>query len=315
MMINEILKKMAELCLVMLATTFLTFLLTWMSPGDPAEIYFQFKGISPTPEMLTAMQAKMGINDPFILQYWRWIKGILMLDAGYSLRTGEAVSDIIQPRFFMTFKLAAVAIGLMLIFSFVLGIVGALKESKPTDYIIRIFSFACVSIPDFWLGLMFILNFIVYFHWFKLTDPYAPESVILPAVTLAIPLIGRYSRQIQSMISEEMTKDYVIGARARGCKESAIIIFHILPTILSGLITLFGLSCAYLLGGTIIIETIFSWPGLGSMALESITHRDYPVLQAYVLIMVFIYVLINFIADIVAEILDPRLLFTGNRVR
>lgn len=308
---NGILKKLAELILVMLAATFLTFFLTWISPGDPAEIYFQHKGIFPTPEMLAALQEKMGLNEPFLVQYWHWLKGILCLDAGYSLRTGEAVSDIIRHRFAMTFRLSAVAIVLMLVFSFALGIMAALRESKPSDYVIRLFSFACVSIPDFWLGLMLILNFIVYFHWFKLTDPYAPESVILPALTLAIPLIGRYSRQIQSMISEEMTKAYVVGARARGCKESSIVIGHILPSVMSGLITLFGLSCAFLLGGPVIIESIFSWPGLGSLALESVTHRDYPVLQAYVLIMVFIYVSINFVADIAAEALDPRLRLTG----
>ncbi|MCE0494976.1 ABC transporter permease [Vibrio salinus] len=308
---KAILKKLTELVLVILAATFLTFFLTWLSPGDPAEIYFEFRGISPTPEMLAAMQAKMGLTDPFIVQYWHWLEGILTLDPGVSLRTGEPVSDMIQHRFLMTFRLSVVAVGLMLVFSFGLAILASLKESKPTDYIIRLFSFVCVSVPDFWLGLILILNFIVYFHWFKLTDPSAPGSVILPALTLAIPLIGRYSRQIQAMISEEMTKDYVIGARARGCKEGAIIVFHILPTILGGLITLFGLSCALLLGGTVIVESIFSWPGLGSMAIDAITHRDYPVLQAYVLIMVFIYVSINFIADLIAEAFDPRLALTG----
>ncbi|QIZ76317.1 ABC transporter permease [Ferrimonas lipolytica] len=312
-MFRTIVKKVPELILVMLAATLLTFFLTWVSPGDPAEIYFESRGIAPTADALLAMQSKMGLDQPFAVQYWNWLSGIVQLDAGVSLRTGEPVAQMVKQRFAMTFKLSLLAITLMLVLSFLLAIVASLNEGGPADYAIRLFSFAGVSMPDFWLGLMLILNFVVYLQWFPLTDPYALKSVVLPALTLAIPLTGRYTRQIQSMISEEMTKSYVVGARARGCTEWAIILQHVLPAILGGLTTLFGLSCALLLGGTVVVESIFSWPGLGSMAIESITHRDYPVLQAYVVIMVFIYVSINFIADIVAEILDPRLSLSGGK--
>ncbi|WED23453.1 ABC transporter permease [Vibrio sp. JC009] len=309
---KAIAKKLTELAMVMLAATLLTFFLTWLSPGDPAEVYFEIRGISPSAEALAEMKVKMGLDQPFLVQYWNWLSGILTLDAGVSLRTGEPVAEMISHRFSMTFRLAVAAIVIMLVFSFLFAITAVLREGKPSDYLIRILSFAGVSVPDFWLGLMLILNFIVYLKWFKLTDPHALESVVLPAFTLAIPLIGRYTRQIQSMISEEMTKAYVVGARARGCKESSIVLFHVLPNVLGGLATLFGLSCALLLGGTVIVESIFSWPGLGSMAIESISHRDYPVLQAYVLIMVLIYVTVNFFADVVAEILDPRLMLAGS---
>ncbi|WP_028582610.1 ABC transporter permease [Desulfogranum japonicum] len=312
-MLRSILRKIVEMLLVMLAASFLTFFLTWLSPGDPAEIYFECRGISPSNEILEEMRKKMGLDQPFILQYLHWLADMTTLDAGISLRTGEPVADMIQRRFAMTFKLSLVAIGVMFVFSFFLGILATLKAGRFTDYIIRFFSFAAISVPDFWLGLMLILSFIVTFHWFKLTDPYAPESVVLPALTLAIPLIGRYTRQIQAVISEEMTREYVVGARARGCREWTIVLFHVLPGVLAGLATLFGLSCALLLGGTVIVETIFSWPGLGSMAIESITHRDYPVIQAYVLIMVCIYVSINFIADVIAELLDPRLRLSGGQ--
>lgn len=310
-MLRSIVKKLPELFMVMLAATLLTFFLTWLSPGDPAEIYFEYRGISPSQQTLTDMREEMGLDQPFIIQYGRWLGNIVTLDAGVSLRTGEPVAEMVKRRFFMTFKLAFVAVLLMFVFSFSLGILAILREGRPTDYIIRVLSFAWISIPDFWLGLMLILYFIVHFQWFKLTDPYAAESVVLPACTLVIPLIGRYTRQIQSMIGEEMTKDYVVGARARGCREWSIVLFHVLPGVLGSLTTLFGLSCALLLGGTVIVESIFSWPGLGSMALESIRHRDYPVIQAYVLIMVCIYVGLNFVADILAELLDPRLRLTG----
>lgn len=312
-MIRSILRKIPELIMVMLTATLLTFFLTWLSPGDPAEIYYECRGIAPSEQALTEMRGKMGLDQPFIIQYAHWLTGVIHLDAGVSLRTGEPVANMIKHRFFMTFKLALCAIGLMFFFSFILGITATLRQGKCSDYLIRIFSFAGISVPDFWLGLMLILYFIVHLHWFKLTDPFAPKSIVLPACTLAIPLIGRYTRQIQSVISEEMTKDYVVGARARGCREWRIVLFHVLPGVLGGLTTLLGLSCALLLGGTIIVESIFSWPGLGCMAIESITHRDYPVLQAYVLIMVCIYVGINFIADVIAELLDPRLRLTGEK--
>lgn len=312
-MLRSILKKIPELLLVMLAATLLTFFLTWISPGDPAQIYFESRGISPSDQVLDEMRRDMGLDRPFIVQYGDWLKNMACLDAGVSLRTGEPVADMVKRRFYMTFKLAAAAIGLMVVFSFILGVTASLRQNRPLDYIIRVFSFAGISMPDFWLGLLLILYFIVGLNWFKLTDPYAPQSVVLPALTLAVPLIGRYTRQIQSVIGEEMTRDYVVGARARGCGEWSIILFHVLPGVLGGLTTLFGLSCALLLGGTVIVETIFSWPGLGSMAIESIAHRDYPVIQAYVLIMVCLYVGINFIADVAAEALDPRLRLTGGK--
>ena len=309
-MIRSILHKIPELLMVMLAASLLTFFLTWISPGDPAQIYYESRGIAPTPEMLAEMRHKMRLDLPFPVQYALWLKGILSLDPGESLRSGEPVAQMVRARFAMTFRLAMAAILPMFVCSFALGIASALRRGKPTAHLIRAFSFTGISIPEFWLGLMLILLFIVRLHWFKLTDPYAAKSVILPAATLAIPLIGRYAHQIQALIGEELNRDYVIGARARGCREWRIILFHVLPGVLGGLITLFGLSCALLLAGKVIVEAIFSWPGLGSMALEAITHRDYPVLQAYVLIMVCIYVGINFLADVLAELLDPRLRLT-----
>ncbi len=312
-MLSSILRKIPELLLVMLAASLLTFFLTWVSPGDPAEIYFEAHGISPTREALSELRHELGLDRPFLVQYGSWLGQMLQLDPGTSLHTGEPVAKMVKRRFHMTFKLALTAIVLMFFFSFFLAIAATLRAGKITDYLIRLFSFSGVSMPDFWLGLLLIMLFIVRLNWFKLTDPYAPSSIVLPAMTLAIPLIGRYTRQIQAVIGEEMNQDYVVGARSRGCSEWRIILFHALPGALGGLSTLFGLSCALLLGGTIIVESIFSWPGLGSMAIESITHRDYPVLQAYVMIMVCLYVGFNFIADVVGELLDPRLRSDGGR--
>jgi peptide/nickel transport system permease protein len=307
-------KRVLQLMVVMLLASFLTFGLTYISPSDPAEMMLTSRDVIPTEELLEKTREEMGLNDPFIIQYGNWLRNLLRGELGYSYSMRGSVVEVLPQRIFMTTRLALVALLILIVFSLTLGILAAVKKSKLADYIIRGISFVGISIPAFWLGLILIYIFVVKYHWFKITDPYALKSVILPAVTLAIPLIGRYVRQIRAAILEQYAQDYVVGARARGIKEGEIIIHHILPNALLGIITLLGLSIAMLLGGTTIVENIFSWPGLGSMALEAITYRDYPLLQAYVMFMVLIYVSINFIVDVITQVLDPRVIIRGGRI-
>ncbi|PAB60136.1 nickel ABC transporter permease [Anaeromicrobium sediminis] len=307
-------RRILQLLIVMLLASFLTFSLTYISPSDPAEMMLTSHDIIPTKELLEKTREEMGLNDPFIVQYGNWLKDLLTGDLGYSYSTRESVADILSQRISMTVRLAVVALLFLIAFSLTLGILSAIKKNKLLDYIIRGISFVGISIPAFWLGLILIYIFVVKLHWFKITDQYSLKSVILPALTLSIPLMGRYIRQIRAAILEEYTQDYVIGARARGIRESEIIIKHILPNALLGVITLLGLSIALLLGGTVIVENIFSWPGLGSMALQAITYRDYPLLQSYVIFMALIYVSINFIVDIITQALDPRVSIKGETI-
>ena len=305
-MIKHIGRKLPQLLLVMLGASFLTFSLSYMSPGDPAEMMFEARGISPTQEALDEARERMGLNSPFILQYGKWLGNIVTGDLGISYTTNGPVSDVLKRKIPMTLKLAATALVFLVVFSLLFGVLSALYQNRIPDFLIRGGSFAGISVPDFWLGLILIYLFVVKINWFKITDPYAPSSVILPGLTLAIPLIGRYTRQIRAALLEELAKDYVIGARARGIREAGIVFAHVLPNALTGLLTLFGLSTALLLGGTVIVETIFSWPGLGSMAMEAITLRDYPLLQSYVILMAFIYVMISFLVDLITQLIDPR---------
>ncbi|SHK17067.1 peptide/nickel transport system permease protein [Geosporobacter subterraneus DSM 17957] len=309
-----LLKRIVQLMVVMLLATFLTFGLTYISPSDPAEMMLTSRDVIPTEELLEKTREEMGLKDPFILQYGNWLKRLLRGDLGYSYSKRESVAEVLPQRIFMTTRLALAALLILVVFSLGLGILSAIQKSKLADYIIRGFSFVGISIPSFWLGLILIYIFVVKNRWFRITDPYAHKSIILPAMTLAIPLIGRYVRQIRAAILEQYSQDYVVGARARGIREGEIIIHHILPNALLGIITLIGLSTAALLGGTVIVENIFTWPGLGSMALEAITYRDYPLLQAYVIFMVWIYVSINFIVDIMTQALDPRVVIRGGRI-
>lgn len=314
MMKYYLLKRITQLMVVMLLATFLTFGLTYISPSDPAEMMLTSRDVIPTEELLEKTREEMGLNDPFILQYGTWLKNLIKGDLGYSYSKRGSVAEVLPQRIIMTTRLALVALLILMVFSLSLGILSAVQKSKLADYIIRGISFVSISIPAFWLGLILIYVFVVKHRWFRITDPYALKSVILPAMTLAIPLIGRYVRQIRAAILEQYTQDYVVGARARGIKESEIIVHHILPNALLGIITLLGLSTAALLGGTVIVENIFTWPGLGSMALEAITYRDYPLLQAYVIFMVLIYVGINFIVDVITQVLDPRVVIRGGEI-
>lgn len=303
---NFLWNKIPQLLLVMLGASFLTFSLTYLSPGDPAERYFSAQNLTPSAEALTETREKMGLNQPFLVQYGNWLCRICTGDLGTSYSTSGPVWEIFKRKIPMTLKLALTALIFLVIFALIFGIVSALFRNRFWDYLIRAISFCNISIPDFWLGLILIYLFVVKFQWFKITDPYAPASVILPGMTLAIPLIGRYTRQIRAALLEELSADYVIGARARGIREHAIVLFHVLPNALSGLLTLFGLSTALLMGGTVIVETIYSWPGLGRMAMFAITQRDYPLLQAYVLFMALLYVGISFLVDLITQMMDPR---------
>lgn len=300
-------KRIIQLMVVMFAASFFTFVMTYMAPGDPAEMLLKAHDTIPTEEALEAMRADMGLNQPFLVQYGNWLKGVLKGDLGESYSTGEPVFEKAIPRLGMTVKLAVVAFALLVVISFIFGLLSAVHKGKIADYLIRFLSFGAISIPSFWLGLILIYVFVVRLQWFRITEQDTLKSVILPALTLSIPLMGRYIRIIRTAVLDEYSKDYVAGERARGAGEMSILIRNVLPNSVLSILTLLGLSAALLLGGTVIVENIFSWQGLGAMALQAITYRDYPVLQAYVLFMSVIYVGVNFLVDIVSQLLDPRL--------
>ncbi|GAU76572.1 nickel ABC transporter permease [Fusibacter sp. 3D3] len=296
-----------QMLMVMLTVSFFTFGLSHLSPSDPAEIMLLSHDTMPTEELLERTRAEMGLNETFLVQYFKWLRNVLRGDLGESYAFKKPVITIIAHRIGMTFRLAFGALLILVTTSLSLGILSAIKQNKIADYLIRGLSFGAISMPSFWLGLILIYCFAVKLHWFKIADQYAFASIFLPSLTLAIPLTGKYIRQIRAAVLDEYTKDYVIGARARGIREHRIIWGHVLPNAMLSILTLLGLSVAFLIGGTAIVENIFSWPGLGTMALNAITNRDYPILQAYVLFMAFIYVGVNYMVDIVSQMLYPML--------
>ena len=306
-MVRYILKRLLQLVVVLLGVTFLTFMITQATPSDAAEMKYVSMGMMPSTELLEKTREEMGLNDPVLIQYGRWLGNVLHGDLGESSKFGESVWTQMTRKLPMTLKLAGVSLIVVIVFSFPLGILSAVKKNKVADYMIRFLSFFGVSMPNFWLALLLMYIFAVRLGWFKVVSTNSVQGMILPVATLTIPMISSYARQIRAALLEELNANYVIGARARGIPERRIIWGHVLPNAILPIVTLLGLSVGHLLGGAAIIETIFSWQGVGNMVVEAIRVRDYPLIQGYVIWMAIIYVTVNLIVDIAYRLLDPQI--------
>ena len=306
-MVRYILKRLLQLVVVLLGVTFLTFMITQATPSDAAEMKYVSMGMMPSAELLEKTREEMGLNDPVLIQYGRWLGNVLHGDLGESSKFGESVWTQMTRKLPMTLKLAGVSLVVVILISFPLGVLSAVKKNKTADYIIRFLSFFGVSMPNFWLALLLMYIFAVQLGWFKVVSTDSIGGMILPVATLTIPMISSYARQIRAALLEELNANYVIGARARGIPERRIIWGHVLPNAILPIITLLGLSVGHLLGGAAIIETIFSWQGIGNMVVEAIRVRDYPLIQGYVIWMAIIYVTVNLIVDISYRCLDPQI--------
>ena len=249
----------------------------------------------------------MGLDKPVFQQYLNWMKNCLKGDFGTSYSTGLSVKEELLNHLPYTIVLTASAMIITMIISIPLGIISAVRKDKFIDYIIRTMSFIGNSVPGFFLALILLLVFSLKLRWFPILSESGFKSIILPSITLAIPMISKYIRQIRVVVIEELEKDYVKGARSRGINELGILYFNVLKNIMITIITLISLSIGSLMGGTAVIESIFVWPGIGSLALNAISNRDYPVIQGYVLWMAIIFVLVNLITDLLYRVIDPRI--------
>lgn len=277
-----------------------------LASGDPAEIILTSQGTVVTPELLESVRVDMGLDKPFIVQYINWLKNILHGNLGTSYATGIEVVKELKEHLPYTIILAVSSMVLTLIISIPLGIISAIKKDKITDTIIRMLTFIGNSMPGFFLAIILLFIFSLRLKLLPVLSESGIKSLILPTVTLSVSMTSKYIRQIRSVVIEELEKNYVKGARARGVKEYIIIYNNVLRNIMITIITLVGLSMGSLMGGTAIVESIFVWPGIGSLALDAIAHRDYPIIQGYVLWMSVTFIIINLITDILYRIFDPR---------
>ena len=305
---NAIISRLLQMVIVLIGISFLTFLLTYLSPGDPARNIYTHSGVMPTSEMIEEMRRNLGLDKPFLTQYTDWVINCLKGDFGQSFMLQKPVKELLLDRLWPTLKLTLASTILMLLFAVPLGVISAVNHNKPIDYLVRAVTFFGVSVPNFWLGLMLILVFCVKLGLLPVVSSAGDfKSLILPAITLTVAMTAKYTRQVRTAVLEELHSDYVIGARARGVSESKILWGNVLPNSLLPLITMLGLSIGSLLGGTSVVEIIFSYPGLGNLAVAAITSADYFLLQGYVLWVSIIYMMINLIVDISYNYVDPRM--------
>ncbi|MDD3217777.1 MAG: ABC transporter permease [Lachnospiraceae bacterium] len=300
--------RLIQMVVVLFGISFLTFILTYLAPGDPVQAMYSATGIMPKPEVLEAAREELGLNQPMLIQYGNWLTACLKGDFGTSYAYHKPVVELLVTRLWPTLKLALLSMVLMLIVSIPFGMLSAVYKNKWIDYLTRGITFFGVSVPNFWVGLMLMLFFCVKLGWLPVVSSNGDfKSLVLPAVTLAFAMSAKYTRQVRAAILDELNQDYVTGARARGVKESNILWKNVFPNSLLPLITMFGLSVGALLGGTAVVEVVFSYPGLGNLAVSAITAYDYPLIQGYVLWIAIIYMLINLIVDLSYIYVDPRI--------
>lgn len=297
---------------IVLGITLLSFILMHTAAADAIDVMENNTGGVLSEEAKEQARKELGLDKPLIEQYAVWLKGIVSGDMGKSYVSGKPVFSSFIEKLPATIYLTVTSILLTVLISIPLGILAAVKQNRFIDYLIRFFSFIGNSLPNFFVSLLLIYFFALKLGWFPVMgNTQGWKSVILPTLTLSLAMSSKYTRQVRATVLEEMNKDYVQGARARGIRERRILYFSVLKASMLTIVTLLALSIGSLLGGTAIVESIFMWDGVGKMAVDAITMRDYPVIQAYVIWMAVIYVLVNLVTDIVYHYLDPRIRLGG----
>ncbi len=302
-----ILQRLLQLVPVLIGITFLSFGMMRMAGSDAITELYGDKG-AVSQEIIEEKKAELGLDRPFLVQYFFWLRGILTGDMGRSYVSGLDVFKTFTSKLPATLLLTCLSVLMTVLISIPLGILAAVKHGKAIDYMLRFFSFIGNSMPGFLIALLLMHLFSIRLKWFPVVSHgLSLGSAMLPAMTLAIAMSSKYMRQVRAAVLEELEKDYVTGAKARGVRGRTIIRNSVLRSSMLTIITLLSLSIGNLLGGTAIIENIFMWDGVGKMAVDAITMRDYPLIQAYVVWMAIIYVGVNLVTDLLYHVLDPRI--------
>ena len=305
-------KRLLQLIPILFAITFLSFGMMRLAGSDVVEQKMENTSGAVTQEMIDAAREELGLDKPFIVQYVTWLGKLVRGDMGTSYVSHKPVFSTFVSKLPATLLLAAVSILLTVTVSIPLGIWSAVNQNRAADYVIRTASFIGNSLPNFFVSLLLMYFFAIRLNWFPvISRGVSLQSVALPSFTLAIAMSAKYLRQVRATVLDELSKDYVMGAKARGVKFSTTLLKSVMKASLVTIITLLTISIGSLLGGTAIVESIFMWDGVGKMAVDAINMRDYPIIQAYVMWMAIIYVLVNLITDVSYRYLDPRIRLGG----
>ena len=304
---RSIVRRVLQFIPVLLGITFLAFLLIYLSPSDPVSVRMSAGGISVSPEIMESMRRSMGLDRPLLVQYGDWLWNILHGNMGKSYITDADVLDQILKALPYTLKMAGASLLLTLCISIPVGILTAAMQNSKFDYVVRVMAFVGNALPNFIIALCLMFIFSYRLGWIPVLATTKPIGLVLPALTLALVMSSRYIRQIRAAMLDELSKGYVVGLRSRGLSETTIFYKNVLKNIMVTVITLTGISLGSLLGGTVIVETVFTWPGLGSLIMEGISQRDYPVVQAVIVWMASAFMVVNLLTYISYTVFNPKI--------
>ncbi|WP_420403983.1 ABC transporter permease [Nisaea sp.] len=323
-MYGYIVKRMLMLLPTLVGAAILVFLLLRLVPGDICLIKFGGEGAYADPEQIKQCQIQLGLGDPIYVQFWDYLKGFFVLDLGTSMWTGKPVTEEIGVRFQLSLQIAVMATLTSIIIAIPLGVISAAKQNTMVDYVIRGFSIAGIAMPSFWLGILIILGLLIGTQEF-MGRPWMPPITYLPIwedpmhnlsqlIWPALATGYRYSavatRMTRSAMLEVLREDYVRTARAKGLIEKVIINKHALKNAMLPVVTIIGIEFAFLMGGLVVTEQVFNLNGLGKLFVESVTQSDYTLTQALVMLVVTIFVVMNFVVDVLYAWLDPRIRYS-----
>jgi len=296
-------RRLAQSLIVLLGVSFVVFFILHLT-GDPAAVLLPPDASA---EDLQRFRQAMGFNDPFFVQYGRFLRGALQGDFGQSIRHGEPAFGLVVERMPATFELSGAALVIALALAIPAGIVSAVRRNTTVDYVSTVVALLGQSLPTFWLGIMLILVFSVHWGWLPSSGRGRIEHLILPAITLGLFTTARIARLTRSGMLDVLSQDFIRTARAKGVGDPRVVWKHALKNAAIPIVTIVGIELGTLLGGSVITETIFAWPGVGRLSVQAIYNRDYPVVQAAVFLLASTFVLVNLVVDVLYTYLDPRI--------
>jgi peptide/nickel transport system permease protein/oligopeptide transport system permease protein len=303
-MLNYLIKRLISTIPVLIGISLLLFFMLRMLPGDPAQV---LAGQMATPEEIENIRHQLGLDRPIYEQYAVYMSRLVRFDLGRSARTQNPVIDEIWARLPNTLLLAVVAIALACLFGIPAGIISAVRPYSWIDYLVTMSALFGMSMPVFWLGLMLVVVFAVILKWLPAGGTGSWQHVILPSFTLAAFVVAFIARMTRSTMLETLSQDFTTTARSKGLKEQVVIVKHALKNALIPIITVVGLQFGSLLAGAVLTESVFAWPGLGRLLYDSISARDYPMIQGVILIFGLLYIFVNLVVDLIYAFVDPRI--------
>ena len=307
-MAKYILKRLLSASVTLFFVSFIAFALVNIIPADPAEVALRVNDTTPSPEAIEEIRLELGLDRPFLVRYTDWLISSVQGDFGISYtNTNRLVSEELARSFPYTLKLAGLSLILLVCVSIPMGVLSAVYKDHWFDRIVRVFIFASTAMPNFWLAFILIWVFSINLYWLPSSGATTFSHFILPSVTLCMAYVATYIRLIRNSMLDSMNHNYVAYARARGISERSVIWKHLLKNSLQTSMTALGIGIVRLIAGTVVIESIFAIPGLGRLALAAIFNRDYPIIQAYILVMGSLFVVSNLLIDILHTVVDPRL--------